>query len=198
VRAEGQELLGWREVPTGDAALGPTAKGEQPIIRQVSSAGEGRRGRGRLRAQAVRDPQAAGEEGFALRDPGRSYFYVSSLSHKTIVYKGFQRRPAAPLYLDWSTLRSSRRSRWSPALLHQHLPSWRGPTRTATSRTRRDHTLRGNINWMHARQAMMRSKLFGKDLMKILTVVDTTGSDSAMFDNVLELLTWPAASCRTR
>src|SRR2546429_7944731 len=50
------------------------------------------------------------------------------------------------------------------------------------------NTLRGNINWMHARQSMMRSKLFGKDLLKILTVIDTEGSDSAMFDNVLELL----------
>src|SRR3989440_3739741 len=51
------------------------------------------------------------------------------------------------------------------------------------------NTLRGNINWMHARQSMMRSKLFDKDLLKILTVIDTEGSDSAMFDNVLELLT---------
>ena len=51
------------------------------------------------------------------------------------------------------------------------------------------NTLRGNINWMHARQSMMRSSLFGEDLQKILTVVDTEGSDSAMFDNVLELLT---------
>src|SRR6266849_1947311 len=51
------------------------------------------------------------------------------------------------------------------------------------------NTLRGNINWMHARQSMMRSRLFGKDLLKILTVIDTEGSDSAMFDNVLELLT---------
>src|SRR4051812_7209384 len=50
------------------------------------------------------------------------------------------------------------------------------------------NTLRGNINWMHARQSMMRSKLFGKDLMKILTVTDSEGSDSAIFDNVLELL----------
>jgi glutamate synthase (ferredoxin) len=50
------------------------------------------------------------------------------------------------------------------------------------------NTLRGNINWMHARQSMMRSSLFGDDLRKILTVVDTEGSDSAMFDNVLELL----------
>src|SRR5260370_3870312 len=51
------------------------------------------------------------------------------------------------------------------------------------------NTLRGNINWMHARQSMMRSRLFSKDLLKILTVIDTEGSDSAMFDNVLELLT---------
>ena len=51
------------------------------------------------------------------------------------------------------------------------------------------NTLRGNVNWMHARQSMMRSSLFGDDLQKILTVVDTEGSDSGMFDNVLELLT---------
>src|SRR5204863_7332512 len=89
VRAEGQELLGWREVPTGDAALGPTAKASQPIIRQVFI------GRGKVLA----DEAAFERKLYVIRRlletkvsraaiPGRSYFYGSSLSHKTIVYKG--------------------------------------------------------------------------------------------------------------
>jgi len=193
VRAEGQELLGWREVPTGDAALGPTAKASQPIIRQVFI------GRG----EDVADEAAFERKLYVIRRllekkvsrsaiPGRSYFYVSSLSHKTIVYKGmFNAGQLRRFYLDLvdpSVVSAI-------AMVHQRFstntfPSWaRAHPYRYISHNGEINTLRGNINWMHARQAMMRSKLFGKDLMKILTVVDTTGSDSAMFDNVLELLT---------
>ncbi|HET9751677.1 MAG TPA: glutamate synthase subunit alpha, partial [Myxococcales bacterium] len=89
VRAEGQELIGWRDVPTDNAALGPTAKASQPVIRQVFI------GRG----EGVADEEALERKLYVIRRlvekkvsrsaiPGRSHFYVPSLSHKTIVYKG--------------------------------------------------------------------------------------------------------------
>ncbi|MFL5457115.1 MAG: glutamate synthase large subunit, partial [Myxococcales bacterium] len=193
VRAEGQHLLGWRDVPTENSSLGATAKASQPIIRQVFI------GRG----DDVADVAAFERRLYVIRRlvekkvsrsaiPGRSHFYVPSLSHKTIVYKGM---------LNAGQLRSFYLDLQDPAvtsaiaMVHSRFstntfPSWgRAHPYRYISHNGEINTLRGNINWMHARQSMMRSKLFGKDLMKILTVIDTEGSDSAMFDNVLELLT---------
>ncbi|HVI23747.1 MAG TPA: glutamate synthase central domain-containing protein, partial [Myxococcales bacterium] len=193
VRAEGQHLLGWRDVPTENSSLGGTAKASQPIIRQVFI------GRG----DDVADVAAFERRLYVIRRlvekkvsrsaiPGRSHFYVPSLSHKTIVYKGM---------LNAGQLRSFYLDLQDPAvtsaiaMVHSRFstntfPSWgRAHPYRYISHNGEINTLRGNINWMHARQSMMRSKLFGKDLMKILTVIDTEGSDSAMFDNVLELLT---------
>src|SRR3954469_18992499 len=102
VRAEGQHLLGWREVPTGDASLGPTAKASQPIIRQVFI------GRG----ENVADDAEFERKLYLIRRllekkvsrsaiPGRSYFYIPSLSYKTIVYKGmFNAGQLRRFYLD--------------------------------------------------------------------------------------------------
>ncbi|MFL5424761.1 MAG: glutamate synthase central domain-containing protein, partial [Myxococcales bacterium] len=193
VRAEGQHLLGWRDVPTENSSLGGTAKASQPIIRQVFI------GRG----DDIADVAAFERRLYVIRRlvekkvsrsaiPGRSHFYVPSLSHKTIVYKGM---------LNAGQLRSFYGDLQDPAvtsaiaMVHSRFstntfPSWgRAHPYRYISHNGEINTLRGNINWMHARQSMMRSKLFGKDLMKILTVIDTEGSDSAMFDNVLELLT---------
>jgi glutamate synthase (ferredoxin) len=193
VREEGQTLLGWRDVPTENATLGPTAKAAQPVIRQVFV------GRG------ANCPDATSFERtlYVIRRlvekkvsrsaiPGRTHFYVPSLSYKTIVYKGM---------LNASQLREFYLDLASPqvvsaiGMVHSRFstntfPSWsRAHPYRYISHNGEINTLRGNINWMHARQSMMRSSLFGDDLQKILTVVDTEGSDSAMFDNVLELLT---------
>src|SRR6266849_4707091 len=247
VRGEGQELLGWRDVPTDNAALGPTAKASQPVIRQIfigrgedvaeepaSPATGGARMRGaseeepaspatggaRMRGASEEEPASPATGGARMRGaseaeaaferklyvirrlvekkvsrsaiPGRSHFYVPSLSHKTVVYKGM---------LNASQLRRFYLDLQDPAvvsaigMVHSRFstntfPSWgRAHPYRYISHNGEINTLRGNINWMHARQSMMRSKLFGKDLLKILTVIDTEGSDSAMFDNVLELLT---------
>src|SRR5712671_5624282 len=193
VRAEGLELLGWRDVPTDNAALGPTAKASQPVIRQIFI------GRG----EQLPDEAAFERKLYVIRRlvekkvsrsaiPGRSHFYVPSLSHKTIVYKGMLN--AGQLRRFYLDLQDSAvvsaigmvHSRFST----NTFPSWgRAHPYRYISHNGEINTLRGNINWMNARQSMMRSKLFGKDLLKILTVIDTEGSDSAMFDNVLELLT---------
>ncbi len=193
IRGEGQQLLGWRDVPTDNAALGATAKASQPVIRQIFI------GRG----PDLADDAAFERKLYVIRRlvekkvsrsaiPGRSYFYVPSLSHKTVVYKGMLN--ASQLRRFYVDLQDAAvvsaigmvHSRFST----NTFPSWgRAHPYRYISHNGEINTLRGNINWMHARQSMMSSRLFGKDLLKVLTVIDTEGSDSAMFDNVLELLT---------
>src|SRR5512139_157407 len=193
VRAEGQAVLGWRDVPVDDSTLGETSRGSQPFIRQVFV------GRG----PAITDVMAFERKLYVIRRlaeknvarsniPGRRDFYLPSLSWKTIVYKGMLNAPQlSEFYPDLSDAAVAS----AIALVHARFstntfPSWsRAHPYRYISHNAEINTLRGNINWMHARQSMMRSSLFGDDLQKILTVVDTEGSDSAMFDNVLELLT---------
>ncbi|HEX9243440.1 MAG TPA: glutamate synthase large subunit [Anaeromyxobacter sp.] len=193
VREEGQTFLGWRDVPTQNATLGPTAKASQPVIRQIFV------GRG----TNCPDAMSFERKLFVIRRlvekkvsrsaiPGRTHFYVPSLSFKTIVYKGMLNAPQLrEFYLDLSSPQVIS----SIGMVHSRFstntfPSWsRAHPYRYISHNGEINTLRGNINWMHARQSMMRSSLFGADLQKILTVVDTEGSDSGMFDNVLELLT---------
>ncbi len=193
VAEEGQAVLGWRDVPVDDATLGPTARASQPTIRQIFV------GRG----SNCPDAMSFERKLYVIRRlvekrvsrsaiPGRTHFYVPSLSFKTIVYKGMLNAPQ---------LRQFYRDLADPglasaiAMVHSRFstntfPSWsRAHPYRYISHNGEINTLRGNVNWMHARQSMMRSSLFGEDLQKILTVVDTGGSDSAMFDNVLELLT---------
>ena len=123
--------------------------------------------------------------------PGRREFYVASLSCRTIVYKGMLNAgQLREFYPDLSDPEMAS----AIAMVHSRFstntfPSWsRAHPYRFISHNGEINTLRGNINWMHARQSQMASKLFGEDLKKVLTVVDTDGSDSAMFDNVLELL----------
>ncbi len=112
---------------------------------------------------------------------------------KTIVYKGMLNAPQLREFYRGPQRPVARRP--PSRMVHSRFstntfPSWsRAHPYRYISHNGEINTLRGNINWMHARQSMMRSTLFGEDLKKILTVVDTEGSDSAMFDNVLELLT---------
>ncbi len=193
VREEGQSLLGWRDVPTENGTLGPTARASQPVIRQVFVA----------RGANCPDAMSFERKLYVIRRlvekkvsrsaiPGRTHFYVPSLSYKTVVYKGMLNAPQLrDFYLDLSNPQvisaiGMVHSRFST----NTFPSWsRAHPYRYISHNGEINTLRGNVNWMHARQSMMRSSLFGDDLQKILTVVDTEGSDSGMFDNVLELLT---------
>ncbi len=192
VRAEGQIVLGWRDVPVDDSTLGETARASQPCIRQVLV------GRG----PAITDVMAFERKLYVIRRlaeknvarssiPGRRDFYLPSLSWKTIVYKGMLNAPQLrEFFLDLSDGAVIS----AIALVHARFstntfPSWsRAHPYRYISHNGEINTLRGNINWMHARQSCMSSTLFGEDLKKILTVIDTDGSDSAMVDNVLELL----------
>ena len=198
IRVEGQQLLGWRDVPTDASTLGPTARLSQPVIRQLlvgrgpASAGTPDLDEGAFERKLYVIRRLIEKKVTRSALPGRKDFYVSSLSHKTIVYKGMLNAgQLRDFFLDlknpaMSSALGMVHSRFST----NTFPSWaRAHPYRYISHNGEINTLRGNINWMHARQSIMSSALFGDDLKKILTIIDTEGSDSSMFDNVLELLT---------
>ncbi len=192
VAEEGQHFLGWRAVPTINSTLGDTAKASEPFMSQLFI---GRNAR-------LTDDMAFERKLYVIRKraesairygglPGGHFFYVSSLSYKTIIYKGM----LMPLQLDqyYPDLKHPAMET-ALALVHSRFstntfPSWeRSHPYRYLAHNGEINTLRGNINWMRARQAMMESDLFGDDLPKLFPIINTDGSDSAMFDNCLELL----------
>ncbi len=193
VAEEGQRLLGWRTVPTDNNSLGATAKVSEPFIRQVFIGGAGKLAdemafERKLYVIRKRAENAIRYSGKVL---GGDFFYVSSLSFKTLVYKGMLLTEQLGHYypdLSHPAMESAL------ALVHSRFstntfPSWnRAHPYRYLAHNGEINTLRGNINWMHARQSMFESDLFGDDLKKILPVLRTDGSDSAIFDNCLELL----------
>jgi glutamate synthase (NADPH) large chain len=188
-RTEGMRVLGWRDVPVAAGALGASARGTMPEIRQVFVAAIGLEGTALesrllvLRRLIERDALTAGI--------GRDRFHFASLSSRTVVYKGMltaaQLAGFYPDLLDpglTSTL----------ALVHARfstnvLPRWdlAQPFRMS-AHNGEINTLRGNVNWMRARQSKFRSPHFGDDIAKLVPVLDESGSDSSQFDNALELL----------
>jgi len=191
VRSEGQKLLGWRRVPVDAGAPGPLARSAMPEIRQVF-VGAGRR---------TKDQDALERSLYVIRKrveqlvrtsgmPDSERFYVPSLSSRTVVYKGlllpdqipaFYHDLADPLFVS------------SLALVHQRFstntfPSWdRAHPYRFIAHNGEINTLRGNVNWMFARQAMFASPLFA-DVTKLFPIIDPLTSDSGNFDNALELL----------
>jgi len=193
VAEEGQTVLGWRTIPTNNTDLGKSAKAAEPFMRQVFIA----------RSSKLADEMAFERKLYVIRKraenairyagkvAGGEFFYVSSLSFKTVIYKGMLLTTQLPEYYP-DLLHPAMES--ALALVHSRFstntfPSWnRAHPYRYMAHNGEINTLRGNINWMHARQAMFESDLFGDDIKKILPVVCTDGSDSAMFDNCLELL----------
>ncbi|HKI70869.1 MAG TPA: glutamate synthase central domain-containing protein, partial [Verrucomicrobiae bacterium] len=192
VKEEGLKIIGWRTVPTDNSSLGATAKASEPFIRQVFIA----------RGRSLKDDMAFERRLYVIRKRSANiiphlallqarYWYVASLSYKTLVYKGMLlTEQVTRFYPDLNDpLMES-----ALALVHSRFstntfPSWnRAHPYRYLAHNGEINTLRGNINWMHARQAMFESELFGDDIKKILPVINTDGSDSAMFDNCLELL----------
>ena len=190
VVAEGQSILGWRDVPTDNTSLGKTAVESEPFHRQVfiargsdcSSVAEFERKLFVIRKIAHRKIRATG------KDP---FWYASGISSRTIVYKGMLMPEQVGKYFDdlhhplMDTALALVHSRFST----NTFPSWeRAHPYRYIAHNGEINTLRGNINWMKAREPLLASPLFGEDIAKILPIVDHSGSDSAMFDNVLELL----------
>ncbi|HVF11043.1 MAG TPA: glutamate synthase large subunit, partial [Abditibacteriaceae bacterium] len=193
VAEEGQRLLGWRTVPTDNSTLGETAKLRQPCVRQIFI------GRGDdladdlaferklyvIRRRAENDIRHAEIE-------GGSFFYLSSLSARTIIYKGMLTPDQVEKFYPEL---ADPRLETALALIHSRFstntfPNWeRAHPYRYLIHNGEINTLRGNINWMHARQAMLASDLFGDDLRKVFPILQPDGSDSQVFDNCLEFLT---------
>jgi glutamate synthase domain-containing protein 2/glutamate synthase domain-containing protein 1/glutamate synthase domain-containing protein 3 len=192
VREEGQRLLGWRRVPIDAGACGALARDCMPEIRQIFIA----RGRGTTDAAALerklyvirkRVERLVRESG--LRDS--ESFYVPSLSSNTINYKGLLLPDQIPrFYKDLTDPDFTS----ALALVHQRFstntfPSWdRAHPYRFLAHNGEINTLRGNVNWMHARESMFVSERFGEDMEKLFPIIAPLGSDSANFDNALELL----------
>jgi glutamate synthase (ferredoxin) len=184
VEEEGQRFLGWRDVPTDDRHLGASAVGVEPHIAQLFV------GRG----PAVRDRAHLERKLYVVRrqiEKALGEAYLPSLSANTFIYKGMlsadQIETMYPDLMD-PDMESAL------ALVHQRFstntfPSWplAHPYRYI-AHNGEINTLRGNINWMRAREALCRSSLLGDDLAKVLPVTREGLSDSATFDNVLEFL----------
>jgi glutamate synthase domain-containing protein 2/glutamate synthase domain-containing protein 1/glutamate synthase domain-containing protein 3 len=221
VLAEGQRLLGWREVPVCPQHTGATAASCRPVIRQlfVGAAQAEPVGAGpgvpaldgphpEGHAQRARGRQALGfdqdaferklyvirrvcEQALASREDSLEGLYVASSSSRTLNYKGMLiSNQLAAFYPDLK----DERCKSALALVHSRFstntfPSWElaHPYRVICHNGE-INTVMGNVNWMRARESGLASELFGEDLRKILPVVTQGNSDSATFDNVLELL----------
>ncbi|MBK8176486.1 MAG: glutamate synthase large subunit [Rhodospirillales bacterium] len=192
VPAEGQSVIGWRDVPTDNSVLGFSVKPIEPVIRQIFI----------KRGPSCADVDSFERKLFVIRKQahhaiwdqgytGGDQLYIASLSARTIVYKGMIL--AENLSTFYADLRDERLVS-AIALVHQRFstntfPSWRlaHPFRYLCHNGE-INTLRGNINWMMARKATMRSALLGDDLDKLWPLIGDGSSDSATFDNALELL----------
>ncbi len=191
VREEGLTLIGWRDTPVYASAIGRVARASQPYIQQVF-----------VRCAPEMDENAFERKLYVVRKRAENeiretgvedaeMFYIPSLSCRTIVYKGL---------LLASQITSFYRELSDPdaisalCLVHQRFstntfPSWqRAHPYRYVAHNGEINTLRGNVNWMQARQSLLQSPLFGDDMQKLHPIIAPDGSDSANFDNAVELL----------
>ena len=185
ITAEGQKPIWWRDVPVDDRHVGETARLSAPVIRQVLIEA----------SEDVLDQDDFERRLYVTRRLIERHapagLALPSFSSRTMVYKGMLTAPQLPRYFP--DLRDPRLAT-RLALVHSRFstntfPSWElaHPYRMI-AHNGEVNTLRGNINWMRARESQLASELFGSDLEKVVPVVREGGSDSAIFDNVLELL----------
>jgi len=190
VEAEGQTMLGWRDVETDHSVLGESVKKTEPLIRQFAV----------QRNAALADQDAFERKLLVIRkqvhravevENPETDFYITSFSSRTLLYKGMTLADRVNAYYPEL---SDERMVSALAMVHQRFstntfPSWRlaQPFRVICHNGE-INTMRGNINWMRARRHAIESKLLGADLDKLWPLIQEGQSDSASFDNALELL----------
>ncbi|MFL5953373.1 MAG: glutamate synthase large subunit, partial [Gaiellaceae bacterium] len=184
VLAEGQTVLGWRDVPTDSEHVGSQARLFAPVIRQLF-----------VGASPELDADAFERKLYVIRRTAEraagADLVIPSFSARTLVYKGMLTAPQLARYFPDL---GDERLTSALALVHSRFstntfPSWElaHPYRMI-AHNGEINTLRGNVNWMRARESQLASELFGDDIRKVLPVVRPGGSDTATLDNVLELL----------
>ncbi len=180
----GQKFLGWRDVPTNNAPIGDSAKAVEPVFKQAFVE----------RAPYFKSVDEFERKLYLIRkrvEKTTSEVYFDSFSARTLVYKGMLSAEQIEVYFpDLADTRIVT----ALAVVHQRFstntfPSWSlaHPFRYI-SHNGEINTLRGNINWMKAREALFQSDFFGEDTKDLLPVIVEGGSDSAMFDNAVEML----------
>jgi glutamate synthase domain-containing protein 2/glutamate synthase domain-containing protein 1/glutamate synthase domain-containing protein 3 len=191
IAEEGQRVLGWRDVPVDQMKIGRVAREAEPVVRQLFVARGADTPRElldwKLYVIRKRVERAIAESDLAQK----TFFYIPSFSSRVIIYKGlllaeqvdrFYNDLADPDYVS------------ALALVHQRYSTNTFPTWDLAQPFRylchngEINTLRGNVNWMHARESMLAHPQFGPDLAKIMPICTPGASDSANFDNALELL----------
>lgn len=190
IEEEGQKVLGWRDVPVDNRVIGETAKGTEPTIRQifVESACSNQKEFEKI-LYIVR--KRTENEVSNLVKRGSEYFYVCSLSSRTIVYKGlFVAQQIKSYYVDLDDINFKS----AIAVVHQRYSTNTFPTWGLAQPFRflahngEINTIRGNRNWMHAREGVLESDVIGRDIKKLFPIIKKGGSDSESLDNIFELL----------
>ncbi|MDD5136721.1 MAG: glutamate synthase central domain-containing protein, partial [Candidatus Omnitrophica bacterium] len=189
---EGQAVLGWRSVPVDYSDIGVTARETAPFIEHVFI-GKGGKTDGGLdferKLYMIRKRVESAVNASKLKQ--RSSFYITNLSHRTLSYKGLlMPSQVGGFFLDLKdeSLKSA------ICLVHSRYSTNTFPTWNLSQPFRflahngEINTLRGNINWMRARESLLESGLFGKDIKKLYPIIVPGGSDSASLDNIFELL----------
>ncbi len=192
VEAEGLEVLGWRDVPTDDSSLGALSRDAMPTFRQMFIGGASGMDLER-KAYVIRKraEHELGSKGPGQDGPGRETVYFPSLSGQTFVYKGMLTTPQLKaFYLDLQ----DERLESALGVVHSRFstntfPSW--PLAHPFRRIAHNgeiNTVTGNENWMRAREALIKTDIFGTDVEKVFPVCTPGASDTARFDEALELL----------
>jgi len=192
IKDEGQVLIGWRDVPCDPTGLGESVKKIEPVIRQVFiGRGAGVTVTDALERKLYIIRKSSGHAIQALRLRHGKEFYVPSMSARTVVYKGMLLAgQVGSYYRDLQDPRCTS----ALALVHQRFSTNTFPTWDLAHPFRliahngEINTLRGNVNWIRARQGAISSPILGKDLDKLWPLIYDGQSDSASFDNALELL----------
>ena len=192
IKKERQALIGWRSVPVDDSSIGESAKKTQPVIEQVfigRDKGIGEEISFERKLYLIRKGIENSIRSSKLKQ--KSFFYITNLSCRTFSYKGL----LMPYQLEKFFIDlSDKEIKSSIALVHSRYSTNTFPTWDLSQPFRflahngEINTLRGNINWMRAREGLLKSKLFQNNLKKVFPVIVPGGSDSAAIDNIFELL----------
>ncbi|MGE3315439.1 MAG: glutamate synthase large subunit [Planctomycetaceae bacterium] len=193
IAQQGQKLLGWRNLPTApdEADIGPSARAAEPAMAQIFIAAADGIDQETLERQLFIIQKMSSRLLRTSDMPQALMFYYCSLSSKVIIYKGMLTALQVMPYFpdlqdaDYKSHLAMVHSRFST----NTFPSWdRAQPCRFMAHNGEINTLRGNANWMFARQGVMKSELFGEDLEKLFPIIEPHCSDSGNFDNALELL----------
>ena len=192
IKGERQELIGWRDVPVDETRIGVSARKTQPVMRQVFiKKQKGLKDQISFERKLYIIRKQVEKKVRSLRIKQGSFFYITNLSSRTFSYKGLlMPHQLEEFFLDLK----DRDIRSALCMVHSRYSTNTFPTWDLAQPFRflahngEINTLRGNINWMRAKESQLESELFGKDIKKIKPVIVPGGSDSATIDNVFELL----------